>query len=325
VSEGGPVSISTLIEQLRLQGLPASEDSLQRLRDHDLIEKPKRLGRGKGSAYTQVQSECILTVLRLQAQLGSKWSFPELAFWEVANRLHNVPVKLVAEHIDSSVQVFVRSVNRLTDRYAKGRMQPGDTPAHKMARFATQRLITVKDETSRQASLVAQDVLEICLNLWYFNLAPSKSNHLLRRIVYAFYDAPVADQQFLIWQQRLADHATLFSENSRSNRLVAGVQKALVTKPKIIVLAAQDALVGFKVLRGGLEPARGMKPHLGKASTYHYTRLARAMIPVLAALSIDIQLDDSRNPILLRLRRGDDLGMRSFIRSLTNDPRRESE
>jgi hypothetical protein len=61
-----------------------------------------------------------------------------------------------------------------------------------------------------------------------------------------------------------------------------------------------------------------MKPHLGKASTYLYTRMARAMIPVLAALSIDIQLDDSRNPILLRLRAGDDLGIKSFIHSLTN-------
>ncbi|HEV3092154.1 MAG TPA: hypothetical protein VGX91_12015 [Candidatus Cybelea sp.] len=318
MSEDGRVSVSILIEQLRLQGLLASEDSLQHLRDHDLIEKPKRLGRGKGSAYTQVQSEHIRNVLRLQVQLGTKWSFPELAFWMAANRLHNVPVKLVAKHIDSSVQVFIRTVNRLTDRYAKGRMQPEDTPAHKMARYATYRLIKVKDETSRQASLVAQDVLEICLNLWYFNLPPSKSYHLLRRIVYAFYDAPVADQQFLLWQQRLADHATLFSENFRANRLVASVQKALVTKPKIIVLAAKDALVGFKVLRGGLEPVPDMKPHLGKASTYLYTRMARAMIPVLAALSIDIQLDDSRNPILLRLRAGDDLGIKSFIHSLTN-------
>ena len=98
------------------------------------------------------------------------------------------------------------------------------------------------------------------------------------------------------------------------------MQKALATKPKIIVLAAQDALVGFKVLRGGLEPVPDMKPHLGKASTYLYSRMTRAAIPVLAALSIDIQLDDSRNPILLRLRRGDDLGIKRFIRSFTNNP-----
>ena len=197
-------------------------------------------------------------------------------------------------------------------------MQPGDTPAHKMARLATHRLITVKDETSRQASLVAQDTLEYCLNLWYFNLPPSKSYHLLRRIVYAFYDAPVADQEFLIWQQRLADHATLFSENSRANRLV-GVQKALATKPKIIVLAAQDALVGFKVLRGGLEPVR-YETTLGKSEH-------------LPLQSDDARSDSSprgsihrhstgrhRNPILLRLRRGDDLGIKRFIRSFTNNP-----
>ena len=110
MSEHGLLSVSTLIEQLRSQGLPASEDSLQRLRDHDLIEKPKRLGRGRGSAYTEVQSEHIRTVLNLQVQLGTKWSFPELAFWEAANRIHNVPVKLVAEH---SIRAYRSSLELL--------------------------------------------------------------------------------------------------------------------------------------------------------------------------------------------------------------------
>jgi hypothetical protein len=325
MSEHGSVSVSALIEQLRLEGIFVSEDSLQRLRDHELIEKPRRLGRGRGSAYTNAQVEHVRAVLLLQGELGKKWSFSELAFWMAAYKLHNVPVELTAEYIDANVQLFVKTLNRLTERHGRGRAQPGDTLARKMARYFVRRSIVTTDEVSRQASALAQDALEICLSLWYFNETPSKTSRVLRRIIYSLYDPADADKQFLDWQQFLAEHATLFSENFRVNRLVSGVQKALGKQPKLITLAARDALLCFTLLQNVLDSVPGVKPRLAKSNVYLHARMAQGLVPILAALSVDIQLDNSRNSILRRLRDGDDFGTKSFLDSLTTTPTRESE
>jgi hypothetical protein len=315
VSEG-LISVSALIEHLHSQGLPASEDSLQRLRTHDLIGKPKRLGRGKGSAYTSTQTERIRSVLQLQTQLGSNWSFAELAFWIAAHKLHEVPVKLVADHIAASIRLFIEVTNRLTERYATGREEPESTVARRMARYAMQRMIIVRDEPSRQVAELTLDALDICISLWHFNVPPSNVSRPLRRIVYTFYDPPIADEQFLAWQARLTENATMFSSNFKVNRLILVVDKALNKQPNLITLATHDALIGATLLQSGFNAVPDVEPKVGKTNTYLYTRLARAMLPVFAAMSVDIQLANSRNPYLLRLRRGDDLGLNKVMQQL---------
>jgi hypothetical protein len=310
------LSVSALIEQLQSQGLPASEDSLQRLRTQYLIGKPKRLGRAKGSAYTAKQIERIRLVLHVQKQLGPKRSFAELAFWMAAHKLNDVPIKLVADHICESTRLFIKITNRLTERYATGRNEPESTIARRMARYAVQRMIVVRDESSRQAAEVALDALDICISLWYFSVPPSKVRRPLRRIVYTFYDPSIADEQFLIWQSRLAENATMFSSNFEVNSLILAVEKARNKQPKLIALAAHDAFICARLLQNGLNPVPDVEPNVGKTSKYLYTRLARAMLPLLAAISIDIQLANSRNPYLLRVRQGDDLGLSKFMLQL---------
>jgi hypothetical protein len=314
VSQNDLISISALIEQLRGEGLTAGDDSLQRLRDEALIDKPKSQGR-LGSAYTSPQVARINNILQIQKQLGPKWSYPELAFWMAANKMRDVPTGLIAEHIEGSIERFIQIIKRLTDRSARGRKMPGDSPARRMARHAVRQMARARDESSRQAAVIAEGCLELCLSLWYFKIPPSDANRILRRIVYEVYDRSVADDQFRIWQERLAVHVTVFSDNVQTNRLRADVQSALRKKPDLITRATRDALLGYTLIKTGLEEAPGAPLRLSSSSAYLYTRLARTVVPMLAAISIDVQLDNSRNPILLRLRQGDDFNIREFFRN----------
>ena len=315
MSPNGLISVSSLIEQLRGEGLSASEDSLQRLRDNELIGNSKRLGRGFGSAYRSPQAQRIRTVLRIQHDLGAKWSYPELAFWMAAHKMHDVPVNLVAEHIQSSIELFVKIVTHLTDRSARGRGKPDESPARKMARRAAQQLIHVREAASQEAAALAEGLLELCLSLWYFNVPPSEVNRILRRIIYEVYDASVADKEFIVWQERISDHATLFSSDFRANRLVADVAKALNKEPLFITLAARDGLQGYMLIKGGLDEVPDVQLRVASSTAYFYTRLARVLVPMLSAVSIDVQLDNSSNQILLQMRAGDDLGIRAFVRN----------
>ncbi len=315
MSQNDLISVSALIEQLGSEGLTANDDSLQRFRDEELIDKPKSQGR-LGSGYTSQQVERIKNTLRIQKQLGAKWSYPELAFWMAANKMRDVPIHLVAEHVEDSIERFIKIIQRLTDRTARGRTEPGDTPARRMARRAVQQMIRVQDGASLQATVLAEGFLELCLSLWYFKVPLSEANGILRRIVYEVYDRSVADDQFRIWQERLANHATVFSDDFQANRLRADVQKALRKEPGLITRAAHDALLGYSRIKAGLEEVPNVQLRLSSSSAYLYTRLARVLVPMLAAVSIDVQLDNSRNPILHRLRQGHDFDLPEFFRNL---------
>lgn len=318
MGDGDLTSVSEVIEQLHRDELPADEDSLQRLRDHDLIPKPKSMGR-KGHGYRSVQIEHIRKVLLIQKDLGKKWTYEELAFWMAAWKLHNVPPPLVAEHVKRGTLSYLNGLGRLADRSPTGRRSDDGPPARRMARFSISQLLhaTNAQLTDEQATIM-QDMTEFIINLFYFRIPPSALSGDLRRIIYMAYPESVADSEFISWQEWLTDNAAIFSRKPGANLVESQIRKALNKEPKILLRSAHDALRGILALKKGLDPVPMPSGDVSKTNQYLYSRIARNKVPALAGISVDLQLKDSQNPWLLRLRRGEDLGFSAFVAQAMN-------
>lgn len=318
MSDGDLISVSDLIGQLLHNELRVSEDSLQRLRDLHLIPKPKSMGR-KGSGYQPAQVEHIRRVLCIQKDLGPKWTYEELAFWMAAWKLRNVPAPLVAEHIKRGTMLFLNGLERLADRSATGRRGGGGSPARRMARFAIRQLLhAANGQLNNDQTAVMLDIAEFIINLVHFQKAPSALSGDLRRIVYQVFSESDADSAFMSWQKWLSKNAAMFSRKPGENLVNGVLTKALNKDPNIVLRSARDAVLGALILKKGVDPVPMPTGVVPRTTEYLYTRVARNQIPSFAGISVDLQLKDPRNPYLLRLRRGEDLGFSSFVFNIMN-------
>lgn len=310
------ISVTELVTQLRAENMNASEDAIQRLRDEGLAPLTKRMGR-RGCTYTPAQAEHIRRVFLIQRDLGPKWSFEELAFWMAAYGMRPVPPTLVAEHMKKGIADFISAGIRIADRAATGRRVGQGTPAHRMAVFAIRKFIRgLGRSIDLRAVAPTVGLFEFILNLWYFQRPLSELSGDLRKLAYQWYDPSDADREFMRWQEWLMRNAGMFSKKPDANLFNRRIRLALDKNPQAILVAAGDALRAVLLLRRAVDPLSMPEGAPGETNTRLYVRMFGGLTPMLAGVSLDLQLKNPRNPYLERLRRGDDMGLPGLVASI---------
>lgn len=248
--------------------------------------------------------------------LGTKWSFGEVAFWMAAQRMHNTPFKLVAEHIQNSIQRFARYNELITERNQRGRLRPGETPAHAMARRNAKDLLGLYNENDPQVQHVDElltATIELFLNLFYFKKPLAKLLGDLRRVIYLLVsDEKAAEREVASWYDYLARNKNILTER-RDNPLIRVAEAALRGNPHFLQRGARDSVHLFNLANEGLRDVPSLPVRHTKEVAVLIPRAMRTLGPFIAAISVDVQMKDSKNPALLQFRRATGSRCRKWV------------
>ncbi len=322
--EDDSILLTDLLAQLRDEGLALSQDAFQRLVDGGYIKKTNRRKAARKYEIKKSEAERLRQILKLRAALGPQTPNSELAFWMAAINMPRAPLHEAAVYIEDGVQNFFSVGKRMLARLGKGRAEEksgSQRPTEERMASLLMRRFTLPPETPRGARDALELLVALVIAIAYLKKPPSQCASLIRRILYLVLNEPQnADISLPYWIDFLTRHASTFGFDKDGNNLVLAVRRAAKANPMAIRFAAQDAFRAVSVLSSAFKSVPDVPYTLKPTDQIFANRMQRSFVPILAAMSIDMQESENGRFLLERFRKGDDFGLATFIKSTARAP-----
>jgi hypothetical protein len=315
VSNKQRISVTDLIAELRANGCAfADEDWLQHLRDEPALIPKSRHESRRGHTFLISEAERIRQIAIIVRDIGRGWDKAELAFCMAAIGMRHTPPVLVARHICRGIDLFFGALKRIADRSASSRrwfkesMDIAEAAAERASLLMFRDFKIPRSEQFESQRQQLASLLTVALGVLYFKRPLESYARQIKQICYTL-QPDNGDQLFVTANDWLRRNINTLSLDPERNGLKPAIQRALHKDPQYIVRSAKDAAHFLYQLKRSFSNIDAVSVEPKKALEIILSRAMHGLPCVFAAISVERQLKNSADELLIGLRAGDDFGL----------------
>ena len=225
--------------------LAPSDDRFDRFRKARLLDDLSSIGGTTQHGFTIDQANRFITLLAIANALGKRPRPEALAFWLIWYGFPGVPAELACDHVERTVESFLRYLRREFDRKRvppKGlrNSQRWERAGEPWAKFIIKTLLR-----RATGNPVAREMLSFLIGLALRALISPTSfesvAHVLQRVAFLVgAEKDRADALREVWAA-LGEGMQLFTLDIEANPLIGAIRQLRAEEPQLIVSLIQDA------------------------------------------------------------------------------------
>jgi hypothetical protein len=231
--------------EARRRGLEPSDDRFDRFRTARLIGDLATIEGTTQHGFTPTQAQRFFDLLTLCKKLDSKRPRASaLAFWLCWDGATDVPPELICEHIERTVQSFLRYLRRQYDRRRVPYRSAGDPERWRKAGMPWVKPFIKELLTSFIGNGLMLDILSTVVGLFlralFSNAAFEAAAPILKRLAFLFGIKQVKPEAMRGFWNVAQEGTQLFTTDERTNALITAVREVNAQAPGEIIGLVHD-------------------------------------------------------------------------------------
>lgn len=316
------------MRQIKDAGFRFGQNRWETWVDSGLMDKAKRIPGTNDHGFSAEQWEKLKRLIVIDSQLFGRKSPQAIAYYAATSGL-DVPPRLVADHIVSSIHTFYRTLRRRIIQQSSGRRDPrmlSESDALKLAKKAASDIVQLMPRIRNPAKRFAlgqftEAVAFVIISAAYAVKMPRTFGESVRSIANGlFHRSSAALGATMLRKSLERTRNELVDPTFGSNKLIEVVQIALATNPLLILRACRDSGIVFESSIKGFglteRHRRGRPPNDAKGTARENARAFYALLPMVSALFLSMNIDNPNNRFLMMLRKDEGAAFAQHVRRL---------